>query len=110
LWRVFVQNIAKEYNLSRQTIYYQINKYKKISDVINFRRKGRNRKTGVEGDRLIVRAFKKEPLKTPKTVYLEWNETESTSISERTIRRRMIEANIKTYIARPIPFITQKIN
>lgn len=105
---VSVINIAEEYNLSRQTIYYQINKYKKFNDVINVHRKGRNRKTTAHEDRLIVRAFKKDPLKTPKAVSLEWDETASTSISERTIRRRLIEADMKTYIAKPIPFITPK--
>ena len=58
--------------------------------------------------RLIVRQFKRNPLITPKTVALEWNKTATVPISERTIRRRLMEAGIKTYIAKPIPFITPK--
>jgi len=105
---ISVINIAKEYNLSRQTIYYQINKHKNLNQITNVRRTGRNRKTNADADRLIVRQFKKNPLITPKAVALEWNTTSPNPISERTIRRRLIEADIKSYIAKPIPFITPK--
>lgn len=105
---ISVINIAKEYNLPRQTIYYQINKYIKTEQTTNLRRTGRNRKTTASEDRLIVRKFKNDPLKTPKTAALEWNKTTINHISERTIRRRLTEANMKTYIAKTIPFITAK--
>ena len=55
-----VINIAKEYNLSRQTICLQINKYKTLDEVTNLRRTLRNRKTKADEGRLFVRKFSKE--------------------------------------------------
>lgn len=100
--------IANEYAIPRQTVYYQINKYKKTGKVNNVHRIGRNRKTTRPEDRLIIRKFQSDPFLTPKKAALEWNSCCNNHISERTVRRRLKEANINTYVARPIPFISPK--
>jgi len=56
---ISVINIAKEYNVSRQPIYYQINKHKNLNQITNVRRTGRNRKTNADADRLILHQLKK---------------------------------------------------
>lgn len=105
---ISVINIGKEYNLSRQTVYYQIKKYKNIKNINNLHRSGRNRKTTESEDRLILRQIKKDPLKTPKMVALEWNKDKNVSISQRTIRKRLKQHNFHTYVARNIPFISRR--
>lgn len=105
---ISVTNIAKEYNIPRQTVYYQINKCKETESVINLRRTGRKRKTTAVEDRQIIRKFKSNPGLTPKAAALEWNSHSDSHLSERTVRRRLKEANINTYVARSIPCIAPR--
>lgn len=103
---ISVQNISELYNISRQTIYYQINKYKKTHTTKNAARSGRPRKTTAKADKYIIRQFKQDVLKTHRSVAKELKEAESVDVSERTIRRRLKEAEFGTYISRVIPQIT----
>lgn len=105
---ISVPEISKFYNLSRQTVYYQINKYKKNKSIKNRARSGRPRKTNELCDRIILRQFKKNSLKTPRSVSNDLFLDYGIEISDRTIRRRLQEANYGTYIARNIPHISQR--
>lgn len=61
-----VSDIAKEYNLPRQTVHYQINKFINTNDVKNLPRTGAKRKTTASEDRIILRKFRKDVQLKPR--------------------------------------------
>lgn len=105
---VSIKQICRELNLLRQTVHYQINKHKRTNSVQNLPRKGKKRKTTLKEDRHILREFTKNPALTPKSLELEMKSLQKSSVSERTIRRRLKEYNFGTYTVRKIPFISPK--
>lgn len=104
-----VQDIANEYQVSRQTIYYQINKFKKNNTLRNLKRTGPKRKTTLIDDRVLLREFKKNVFLKPRQAAELFNATAKTPISERTIRRRLKDAKFQTFRCKDVPYIT-KIN
>jgi len=54
-----VKNIANEFIVSRQTLYYQIKKFMKHNDSKNLKRTGPKRKITIADDKILIREFKK---------------------------------------------------
>lgn len=104
-----IVDIANEYNVSRQTVHYQINKQKTHNTLRNLKRSGPKRKTTLADDRLLLREFKKNVLLKPQQAADILNLTAKTSISERTVRRRLKKEEFGTFIAKDVPFIS-KVN
>lgn len=102
-----VKDIAKEFNVSRQTVHYQINKFKKHKDVSNIPRSGAKRKTTLTQDRVLLREFKKNIFLKPISAADQWNLTAKNPISERTVRRRLKEGDFKTTKAKDVPYISK---
>lgn len=102
-----VKDIANEFHVSRQTVHYQINKFKKYNDLINLRRSGAKRKTTPTEDRGLLREFKKNIFLKPQSAANNWNLTAKNTISERTVRRRLKEEGLKTYKVKDVPYISK---
>lgn len=93
---IIAENIANEFKLSRPTVHYQINKLKKHKTVYNLPRLGAKRKITTNEDRILLLEFKENIHLKPQSAANEWNETANKTISQRSVRRRLKEANIKT--------------
>lgn len=102
-----VKDIANEFNVSRQTVHYQINKFKKHNDIQNLPRSGAKRKTTPTEDRVLLREFKKDIFLKPQSAANQWNLKANNSISECTVRRRLKEADFKTIKAKDVPYISK---
>jgi len=102
-----VLDIANEHKVSRQSIYYQINKIKKHNTLRNLKRTGPKRKTNLDDDRVLLREFKKNVFLKPRQAADLYNSTAKTPISERTIRRRLKETEFKTIRTKDVPFISK---
>lgn len=85
-------------------MYYQINKYKKIYTTKNVARK-----TTQNDDGYILRKFKQNVIQTLRSVAKKLKEGEEIDISERTVHKRIKEADFGTYVSRVIPLITLRI-
>lgn len=105
---ISVENLSRLYKVPRQTIYYQINKHKKMNSTNNVARSGRPRKTTPREDRLILGKVKENPLITPKSLAITMNEEYNVSVSRKTIERRLKETNYVTYVVKNVPYISAK--
>lgn len=103
---ISVKDICEEYDLSRQTVHYQINKHKKTNSVQNLARTGRKRKTTSTEDRHIIYQFTKNPTITPKYLASQLQKYSDDPVSERTIRRRLTQHSFGTYVIQNIPYIS----
>lgn len=57
---IVVKDIANKFKVSRQTVHYQIKKFKMHNDVRHLRRSGAKRKTELSKDRVLVRESKEK--------------------------------------------------
>lgn len=106
-----VAEIAKILNISRKKVYNAINSCVENPDVlINGKiRKPRSRKTDARTDAAIVRMVKNDPFKSSRQIASDINQSLSTKISSRLVRRRLNEANLFGRISRKKPLLS-KIN
>lgn len=105
---ISVEYLSKLYNISRQTIYYQINKYKKNNSFDNRPRSGRPRVTTLKQDRKIIASVRNNPLLTPKAVSISLNQDYNIAVSRKTVQRRLKESNFRTYVVKTVPYISPK--
>lgn len=100
--------LSKKYKCHKRTIFYQINKHKKNKTVVNTPGRGRKPVTSNVDDRALIRYVKSNPAVTIQNVYNQINKFRSNKISKTTIRRRLHERNIKTFVVRKQPHISEK--
>lgn len=105
---ISASKIADDFKIQRKTVYNLVNKKTKYGSVKNLIKKGRNRCTSVKEDRKIVRMFKKNPSLSPTNISNNVVFRENVGVSHMTIRRRLLEANLRTYVMRKAPSISMK--
>lgn len=101
------KSISKDLNVPVSTVRSVINKFKAHGTVANLPRCGRKRKIDERFQRKIVRMVDKEPRLTSKQVQAVL-QSEGTTVSTRTIRRRLNEKGLYGRIPRKTPLLTQR--
>lgn len=101
------KSISKDLNVPVSTVRSVINKCKAHGTVANLPRCGRKRKIDERFQRKIVRMVDKEPRLTSKQVQAVL-QSEGTTVSTRTIRRRLNEKGLYGRIPRKTPLLTQR--
>ncbi|KAI4888813.1 hypothetical protein NFI96_005447 [Prochilodus magdalenae] len=99
------KSISKDLNVPVSTV--RIKTFKAHGTVANLPRCGRKRKTDERFQRKIVRTVDKEPRLTSKQVQAAL-QSEGTTVSTRTIRRRLNEKGLFGRIPRKTPLLTQR--
>lgn len=99
------RKIAKKYEVSKSAVQKLYKKFLRTGTVADQPGRGRKRITTSRDDAQIVRIIKKNPMTTVRNV----RESLKLSISDRTVRRRLREADFQSRFARKRPFIN-KIN
>ena len=100
------KSISKDLNVPVSTLHSVIKKFKAHGTVANLPRCGRKRKIDERFQRKIVRMVDKEPRLTSKQVHAVL-QSEGTTVSTRTIRRRLNEKGLYGRIPRKTPLLTQ---
>lgn len=98
------RDIAKKYGISRGAVQLNIWKHKTFGNVVDRPRRGCKRKTSAKIDQRIIREIKKNP----RTTIREIKEGLDLDISDRTIRRRLAERDLKSYFAKKRPMISAR--
>lgn len=101
------KSISKDLNVPVSTVRSVIKKFKAHGTVANLPRCGRKRKIDERFQRKIVRMVDKEPRLTSKQVQAVL-QSEGTTVSTRTIRRRLNEKGLYGRIPRKTPLLTQR--
>ncbi|KAL2101691.1 hypothetical protein ACEWY4_003452 [Coilia grayii] len=101
------KSISKDLNVPVSTVRSVINKFKAHGTVANLPRCGRKRKINERFQRKIVRMVEKEPRLTSKQLQAVL-QSEGTTVSTRTIRRRLNEKGLYGRIPRKTPLLTQR--
>lgn len=101
------KSISKDLNVPVSTVHSVIKKFKAHGTVANLPRCGRKRKIDERFQRKIVRMVDKEPRLTSKQVQAAL-QSEGTTVSTRTIRRRLNENGLYGRIPRKTPLLTQR--
>lgn len=96
------RNIAKNYEVSRGAVEQIRRKFQSTGSVADRIGRGRKRATSNREDIRIVREVKKNP----KITVREIRENIHLDVSDRTVRRRLSEANLHSRFARKRPFIS----
>lgn len=99
------RKIAEKYKVSKSAVYKIYAKYLQHNTVKNLHGRGRKRNTSAYDDRRIVRESRHNPSTTSRNIV----EQLKLNISSRTVRRRLKEAGLKSYVARRKPHIS-KVN
>lgn len=99
------RKIAEKFGVSRGAVQKIILKHQKFGSVADRTGRGSKRKSSARTDDLIIRQIKKDPRTTVRAI----KERLDLTISERTIRRRMAERELKSYFAKKRPMIS-KVN
>lgn len=100
--------IAETYKINRKTVYNLLKKKSNSGSLQDAYKKGRNRRTTEKEDRRIIRLFKETPGLSPLALSKTEDFCVNFGISDRTIRRRLRAANLKTYVLRKSPSISEK--
>jgi transposase len=96
------REIAKKYGVSRGAVQKIILKYQKLGSVADRPGRGSKRKSCERTDNLIIREIKKDPRITVRAI----RERLDLTISDRTIRRRIAERDLKSCFAKKRPMIS----
>jgi len=96
------RNIAKRYEVSRGAVEQISKKFQSTGSVADRSGRGRNRATSKREDTKIIREVKKNS----KITVREIRENIDLNVSDRTIRRRLREANLYSRFAHKGPFIS----
>lgn len=96
------RNIPKNYEVSRGAVEQIRRKFQSTESVADRIGRGRKRATSKREDMKITREVKKNP----KITVREIQENIHLTVSDRTVRRRLNEANLHSRFARKQPFIS----
>lgn len=99
--------IAKIMKRSRYAIQAAIKRFKETGSYENRPKSGRKRITTERDDRFLTRLSLKNRMKSSKDLSAELNERQGISVSARTVRRRLVQANLHGRKARRKPLLTE---
>lgn len=102
------QKIAKQMKHSRHAIQVTLKRYEETGSYENRPKSGRKRKTTARQDRYLERLSLQNRFKTPKKLVADLSANQGVSVSDRTVRRRLAEVNLKSRKARRKPYLTQQ--
>lgn len=98
------RKIAEKYKISKSAVQKLFKKFLNTGTVADQPGRGRMRSTTWRDDANIIRMVKKDP----KTTVRNLRESLHLTISDRTVRRRLREANLHSHFARKRPFINNR--
>lgn len=103
-----IKELAKMNNCHKNSVLYQIKKSKCQHSLKNVKGRGRKRATTTKEDNRIVTILKRNPQESLKSVQSNINNLRKFKISTTTVRRRLREANVKSYVIKKKPFISAR--
>jgi len=98
------RKIAQKYEISKNAIQKFYKKFLDTGTVVDRSERGRTRSTTWRDDANIIRMVKKDPKATVRNI----RESLRLTISDRTVRRRLREADLHSRFARKRPLINNK--
>lgn len=98
--------ISRRLKISRGSVVYNLKKFKDTQSVKNRPRTGRNRITSEREDRELVRSSLRDRRRTSSELAAELSAARNTPISAVTVRRRLLEANLRGCKARKKPLLS----
>ena len=103
-----MNSIAKRLKMGRRTVQEIVKKYAETGEVKDRLGRGRKKKTSTREDRKIVQACLKDRRKSAKDISKEVKEDIGLELSSRTIRRRLLDAGLKSCRAKKKPLLSMK--
>ncbi len=100
--------IAERMNIARSTAQEIVKKHRETGTVKDRKGRGRKKATTKREDRAIIKGALKDRRKTSKILANELRETCDIKISDRTVRRRLLENGLKYCRAKKKPLLTEK--
>lgn len=100
--------IAKKLKRSKKLVFDALKHWDFYKTVNNVPRKKRPRKTSAATDRKIIRLSKQDPLKSAVDIRKEVFSEEVTTVSVRTVQRRLVEHNLHGRVAREKPLLSKR--
>lgn len=101
------KQIAEQLNCSKTMVFNAIQHAKKYQTTADVPRKRRPHKTSERTDTKIVRMAKKDPRISSTQIRRKISTENESTLSARTIRRRLVEGGMHGRIARKKPSVTQ---
>jgi transposase len=98
--------IAVQLKLGKSTVQYIVQKDKAGGPVADRPRSGRPRKSSKQTDSMLVRAAKADPFKTSTRINVDVAYPKPSTLSARTVRRRLHAAGMRSYRAARKPKLT----
>ena len=99
-----ISEISRIFNIKKSIISRLITKYKATGTVDSQHKGGRRRKTSKRDDKMIKRQIIKDPKVSSGQIVKDLR----LDVSERTVRRRAVEAGLCSYRSAKKPFISAK--
>ena len=100
-----MNSIAKRLKMGRRTVQEIVKKYAETGEVKDRLGRGRKKKTSTREDRKIVQACLNDRRKSAKDISKEVKEDIGLELSSRTIRRRLLDAGLKSCRAKKKPLL-----
>ena len=100
------RKIANKVGLGKTSVHRIIKNYEETGSPETKPRTGRPRSTSAREDRSIKIASVKNPKLSARAIGLQLRHTLKKTVSDRTVRRRLVEAGLPGRIARKKPFLT----
>lgn len=103
------KKIADHINCSKTMVYQALKHFRTHQTTLNVPRKHKTRKTSRREDLRIVHMAKQNPFKGSNAIKNEvFGENNPQAISARTVRRRLVEAQLFGRVARKVPMLTPR--
>lgn len=102
------KEIAKTTKCSRCAVQTTIKRFEETNSYSNRKRTGRKRATTNREDRKLIRESLKNRRKTSSELAAVFREETGTSVSARTVRRRLVQNGLKGCKARKKPLLSEK--
>ena len=103
-----LNSIAKRLRIGRRTVQEIVKKYAETGDVQDRLGRGRKKKTSSREDRKIIQSSIKDRRKSSSEIPREMKEEIGLELSSRTIRRRLLDAGLKSCRAKKKPLLSEK--
>lgn len=102
------RQIANQLNCSKKMVENALEYFRKNQTIDNVARKDYKRKTSVRTDRKIIRMSKSDPRLSSRDINRAISDETEVPISDRTVRRRLVEVGLHGRVARKRPLITAR--
>ncbi|CAK9799193.1 Transposable element Tc1 transposase [Anthophora plagiata] len=102
------KKIAEKMKHSRHAIKITLKRYQETGSYENRPKSGRKRTTTGRQDRYLVRLSLRNRFTTSKQLAVDLSTDQGVSVCDRTVKRRLVEANLKSCKPRCKPYLTQQ--